>query len=73
MVVCGPDGVAVFEALHGERRLPEAFLYAFDLLGLDRRSCGQGYFSERKAKLGSLFVGGGTGVRRRAYPVWAQT
>jgi ATP-dependent DNA ligase len=40
-VVCVPDGVAVFDALHGERRLREDFLYAFDLLEVDgRRTCG---------------------------------
>ena len=32
-VVCGPDGVAVFEALHRRQRVSEAILYAFDLLG----------------------------------------
>jgi ATP-dependent DNA ligase len=40
-VVCGPDDVAVFDALQGERRPSEAFLYAFDLIevnGEDLRS-----------------------------------
>jgi ATP-dependent DNA ligase len=35
-VVCGPDGVAVFEALHTDWRLGEAFLYAFDLMEMGR-------------------------------------
>jgi ATP-dependent DNA ligase len=34
-VVCGADGIAVFDALHGQRRLREAFLYAFDLIEMD--------------------------------------
>ena len=31
-VVCGPDGVAVFDALHRHGTVSEAMLYAFDLL-----------------------------------------
>jgi bifunctional non-homologous end joining protein LigD len=34
-VVCGPDGVAVFDALHRGGTVIEAMLYAFDLLELD--------------------------------------
>jgi bifunctional non-homologous end joining protein LigD len=34
-VVCGPDGVAVFDALHRRGTVTEAMLYAFDLLELD--------------------------------------
>jgi bifunctional non-homologous end joining protein LigD len=34
-VVCGPDGVAVFDALHRRGTVSEAMLYAFDLLELD--------------------------------------
>ena len=30
--VCGPDGVAVFDALHRRGTVSEAMLYAFDLL-----------------------------------------
>ena len=33
--VCGPDGVAVFDALHRRQTVTEAMLYAFDLLELD--------------------------------------
>jgi hypothetical protein len=33
-VVCGPDGVAVFDALHRRGTVSEAMLYAFDLLEL---------------------------------------
>jgi bifunctional non-homologous end joining protein LigD len=34
-VVCGPDGIAVFEALHRRQHVSEAILYAFDLLELN--------------------------------------
>jgi bifunctional non-homologous end joining protein LigD len=33
-VVCGPDGVAVFDALHRRGTVTEAMLYAFDVLEL---------------------------------------
>jgi bifunctional non-homologous end joining protein LigD len=41
-VVCGPDGVAIFDALHRRHTVSEAMLYAFDLLeleGKDLRDC----------------------------------
>jgi ATP-dependent DNA ligase len=34
-VVCGPDGVAIFDALHRRGTVSEAMLYAFDLLALE--------------------------------------
>jgi ATP-dependent DNA ligase len=34
-VVCGPDGVAIFDALHRHGTVSEAMLYAFVLLELD--------------------------------------
>ena len=34
-VVCGPDGVAIFDALHRRGTVSEAMMYAFDLLELD--------------------------------------
>jgi bifunctional non-homologous end joining protein LigD len=34
-VVCGPEGVAIFDALHRRGTVSEAMLYAFDLLKLD--------------------------------------
>jgi ATP-dependent DNA ligase len=34
-IVCGPDGVAVFDAHHRRGTVTEAMLYAFDLLELD--------------------------------------
>jgi hypothetical protein len=34
-VVCGPDGVAVFDALRRRHKASDAILSAFDLLALD--------------------------------------
>jgi ATP-dependent DNA ligase len=34
-VVCGSDGVAIFDAFHRRGTVSEAMLYAFDLLELD--------------------------------------
>jgi ATP-dependent DNA ligase len=34
-VVCGPDGVAIFDALHRHGTVSGAILHAFDLLELD--------------------------------------
>jgi ATP-dependent DNA ligase len=34
-VVCDPNGVAIFDALHRRGTISEAMLYAFDLLELD--------------------------------------
>jgi bifunctional non-homologous end joining protein LigD len=33
--VCGPDGIAAFDALHRRGTVTEAMLFAFDLLELD--------------------------------------
>ena len=33
--VCGPDGIALFDALHRRHKASDAILYAFDLLELD--------------------------------------
>jgi hypothetical protein len=52
--VCGPDGVAVFDALHRRGTVPEALLYAFDLLeldGIDYRSMPLAKRKERLARL----------------------
>ena len=55
-VVCGPDGVAVFDALHSERRLGEAFLYAFDLIEVDGEDLRHQPFTVRKARLAKLLA-----------------
>jgi bifunctional non-homologous end joining protein LigD len=53
-VVCGPDGVAIFDALHRRGTVTEAMLYAFDLLeldGEDLRSLPLGVRKKRLARL----------------------
>jgi bifunctional non-homologous end joining protein LigD len=50
-VVCGPDGVAIFEALHRRHIVTEATLQAFDLLELDGADLRPLPLSERKAHL----------------------
>ena len=53
-VVCGPNGVAVFEALHRRGTVTEAMLYAFDLLELDGEDLRARPLAERKARLAKL-------------------
>src|SRR5277367_3890384 len=48
-VVCGPDGVAVFDALHRRHEAGEAILYAFDLLEFDGADLRPLPLGERKA------------------------
>jgi bifunctional non-homologous end joining protein LigD len=55
-VVCGLDGVAVFEALHRRQRVNEAILYAFDLLVLDGEDLRSLPLGERKARLAKLLT-----------------
>jgi bifunctional non-homologous end joining protein LigD len=53
-VVCGPDGIAIFDALHRRGTVNEAMLYAFDLLelyGEDLRGLPLG---DRKKRLAGL-------------------
>jgi bifunctional non-homologous end joining protein LigD len=50
--VCGPDGIAIFYALHRRGTVTEAMLYAFDLLeldGIDHRPLRLGKRKERLA------------------------
>jgi bifunctional non-homologous end joining protein LigD len=49
--VSGADGVAVFEALHRRRAVPDAILHAFDLLELNGKDLRLLPLGERKAKL----------------------
>jgi bifunctional non-homologous end joining protein LigD len=53
-VVCGPDGVAVFDALHRRGTVTEAMLYAFDLLERDGEDLRSSPLAERKARLAKL-------------------
>ena len=52
--VCGPDGIAVFAALHRRATVTEAMLYAFDLLELDGADLRALPLFERKARLARL-------------------
>jgi ATP-dependent DNA ligase len=53
-VVCGPDGVAVFDALHRRGTVFDAILYAFDLLERDGEDLRSRPLAERKARLAKL-------------------
>jgi ATP-dependent DNA ligase len=53
-VVCGPDGVAVFDALHRRHRVGDAILYGFDLLEFDGEDLRPRPLGERKARLAKL-------------------
>jgi bifunctional non-homologous end joining protein LigD len=52
--VCGPDGVAVFDALHRRGTVREAMLYAFDLLELDGEDLRGLPLGDRKKRLARL-------------------
>jgi bifunctional non-homologous end joining protein LigD len=53
-VLCGPDGVAIFDALHRRGTVTEAMLYAFDLLELDGEDLRGLPLGDRKKRLGRL-------------------
>jgi bifunctional non-homologous end joining protein LigD len=53
-VVCGPDGVAIFDALHRRGTVTEAMLYAFDLLELDGEDLRVLPLGDRKRRLARL-------------------
>jgi bifunctional non-homologous end joining protein LigD len=55
-VVCGPDGVAVFDALHRRGRASDAILQAFDLLELDGVDYRPLPLSQRKDRLVRLLA-----------------
>jgi hypothetical protein len=50
-VVCGSDGVAIFDALHRRGTVTEAMLYAFDLLELDGEDLRGLTLADRKERL----------------------
>jgi bifunctional non-homologous end joining protein LigD len=52
--VCGPDGIAVFDALHQRGTVTEAMLFAFDLLELDGVDYRPLSLRERKLRLSHL-------------------
>jgi bifunctional non-homologous end joining protein LigD len=53
-VVCGPDGIAIFDALHRRATVSEAMLYAFDLLELDGNDLRGLSLGDRKKRLARL-------------------
>jgi bifunctional non-homologous end joining protein LigD len=55
--VCGPDGVAIFDLLHGRGTVTEAMLYAFDLLELDGEDLRALPLGDRKKRLARLLRG----------------
>jgi bifunctional non-homologous end joining protein LigD len=61
-VVCGPDGVAVFDALHQRGTVTEAMLYAFDLLELDGQDLRGLPLADRKTRLARLLGGRRLGI-----------
>jgi hypothetical protein len=61
-VVCGPDGVAIFDALHRRGTVSEAMLYAFDLLELDGEDLRGLPLSDRKRRLARLLGGRRLGI-----------
>jgi bifunctional non-homologous end joining protein LigD len=52
--VCGPDGVAIFDALHRRGTVTEAMLYAFDVLELDGEDLRGLPLLDRKKRLARL-------------------
>jgi ATP-dependent DNA ligase len=60
--VCGPDGVAVFDALHRRGKAADAVLQAFDLLELNTKDQRPLPLSERRAKLERLHDGMSAGI-----------
>jgi bifunctional non-homologous end joining protein LigD len=61
-VICGPDGISDFDKLHNERRLDQAFLYAFDLLELNGVDLRPAPLEKRKEALAKV-LRRGDGVR----------
>jgi bifunctional non-homologous end joining protein LigD len=61
-VVCGPDGVAIFDALHRRGTVTEAMLYAFDLLELDGEDLRSLPLGDRKKRLARLLRGRRLGI-----------
>ena len=61
-VVCGLDGVAVFDALHRRRQASDAILYAFDLLEFDGVDYRPLPLIRRRDRLARLLVRAPTGI-----------
>jgi bifunctional non-homologous end joining protein LigD len=61
-VVSGPDGIAVFDALHRRQKATDAMLYAFDLLEFNGEDLRPLPLAERKARLERLLSRSRTGI-----------
>jgi bifunctional non-homologous end joining protein LigD len=61
-VVCGADGVAVFDALHRRGKVREAILQAFDLLELNGQDFRPLSLGERKKRLARLLLRATLGI-----------
>jgi ATP-dependent DNA ligase len=61
-VVCGADGLAVFDALHRRHEATDAILYAFDLLELNGKDLRPLPLSERRTNLARLLARAPTGI-----------
>jgi bifunctional non-homologous end joining protein LigD len=61
-VVCGADGLAVFDAIHRRHKANDAILYAFDLLELNGKDLRPMPLSERRTKLAQLLARAPTGI-----------
>jgi ATP-dependent DNA ligase len=61
-VVCGADGIAIFDALHRRGTVSEAMLYAFDLLELDDEDLRGLPLGDRKRRLARLLGGRRLGI-----------
>jgi bifunctional non-homologous end joining protein LigD len=53
-VVCGANGIAIFDALHRHGTVSDAMLYAFDLLELDGQNLRDLPLGDRKKRLARL-------------------
>jgi bifunctional non-homologous end joining protein LigD len=65
-VICGPDGKSDFDrmrACFSRNGVPEAFLYAFDLLELDGRDLRKEPWARRRALLAQWLTGADEGIR----------
>jgi hypothetical protein len=67
-VVCGADGVAVFDALHRRGKVGEAILQAFDLLEFNGEDFRPLSLCERKKRLARLLARATPGIASASTP-----
>jgi bifunctional non-homologous end joining protein LigD len=66
-VVCGADGVAIFDALHRRGMVGQAILQAFDLLELNNEDYRPLPLSRRKGRLAQLLKHSPAGIEFNDY------